>query len=151
MNKFLLNCGIFFVSLEKKEKMEKFNVLNWDFNKDKLEYYNIIPYFIRRYDEKVKKFKKIKKRKSYKDNPEKYEKDNYYKVPKTIEELKQFIKDESQYQFWSRCEYEMIVHGWPVRKNEHKLDIHEQIMMNIDIVTKIVWEEINKEIKKKKE
>ena len=36
----------------------------------------------------------------------------------------------------------MIVHGWPAQKNEHKLDIHEQIMMNLDLITEILFEEL---------
>ena len=62
-------------------------------------------------------------------------------MPSTWEELKDVIEVESQYQFWGRCEYEMILTGWPARKNNYKLDVHEQIMMNIDIVTDILWEE----------
>ena len=66
----------------------------------------------------------------------------YYNVPATWEELKEFIKGESQYHFWSRCEYEMIIHGWPVRKNDYKIDVHEQIMMNIDTITDILYKEL---------
>ena len=28
-----------------------------------------------------------------------------------------------------------------IQKNDYKLDVHEQIMMNIDIIAKILWEE----------
>jgi hypothetical protein len=55
--------------------------------------------------------------------------------------FKDFITNSSQYQFWSRCEYEIICHGWPAQKKEHKLDVHEQIMMNIDTVTEILYNE----------
>ena len=103
----------------------KFNVLIWDFNTDKLEYYDVLPYLRKCYKKRL-------------DNSE------YHKVPKTLSEFKQFIKEESQYQFWSRCEYEMIIHGWPVRKNDYKIDVYEQIMMNIDIITNILWDEINR-------
>jgi hypothetical protein len=66
----------------------------------------------------------------------------YSFVPHTLNEFKIFVESESRYQFWGRCEYEMICHGWPVRKNEHKLDIHEQIMMNIDIIVEILYNEL---------
>ena len=118
--------------------MKKFNVLLWDFNSDGLEHYDVIPYFVDRYNERVKQYKKASKRKDFDPNNE------WYKVPETLEDFKKFIKDESRYQFWSRCQYEMICHGWPVRKNDYKLDVHEQIMMNIDIVAEILYNEINK-------
>ena len=94
-----------------------FNVLRWDFNGDRLVHYDVLP-FLRRCLEERKK-----------------------RLPCTWEELKEVVKVESQYQFWGRCEYEMLLTGWPVGKNDYKLDVHEQIMMNIDTVTDILWEE----------
>lgn len=91
-----------------------FNVLVYDFNKAKIIPYNIIPYF-------VSEYKNTKQGK-----------------PKTYEEFKEFIKSKSLYRFWSRCEYEIIVSGWPVTKNNEKWDVHEQIMMNIDVITNIL-------------
>ena len=38
----------------------------------------------------------------------------------------------------------MIVHGWPVRKNDYKIDVHEQVMMNIDIISDILYNEVSK-------
>ena len=105
--------------MEKK----KFNVLLWDFNSDSLEHYDVLPYFRKEYKEYEKKV------------------NDYYKPIKNKEDLKRFIKNESMYRFWSRCEYEMICHGWPVRKNDYKLDVHEQIMMNIDIIVDLLNEE----------
>ena len=104
----------------------KFNVLIWDFNSDQLEYYDILPYLRKCYEERLKNLK-------------------WRKVPKTFDEFKQFIEEESQYQFWARCEYEIIIHGWPPRKNDYKLDVHEQIMMNIDIITQILFNEFKKD------
>ena len=96
--------------------MNKFNVLRWNFNSDQLEQYDILPYF----------------RDQYKTSKEKL---------KTIDDVKKFIERESRYQFWSRCEYEMICHGWPRIKNDYKIDIHDQVMMNIDIIAKILYTE----------
>ncbi len=127
--------------------MKKFNVLNWDFNHDKLEYYDVLPYFRNCYKERVNKFKQFSKTKKY-QNMNEEEKKNYLKysfVPKTLNEFKKFITDESHYQYWGRCEYEMICEGWPVQKNSYKLDIHEQIMMNIDIISDILFNENNKD------
>lgn len=97
--------------------MNKFNVLLWDFNTDSLQYYDVLPYL----------------RDCYKKSKQK---------PKTLEELKEFIRKESLYRYWSRCEYEMILTGWPVQKKDYKLDVHEQIMMNIDIITTILYNEL---------
>ena len=109
--------------------MKKFNVLNWDFNTDSLEYYDVLPYLRERYRTFVENSKKHK--------------NSRLKIPKTINEFKEFIENQSRYQFWARCEYEMICHGWPVQKNSYKLYVHEQIMMNIDIIAEILWNEFN--------
>jgi hypothetical protein len=74
----------------------------------------------------------------------------YYAVPETYEEFKKFIERESMYMFWGRCEWEMITHGWPVRKNDYKIDVHEQVMMNIDTIADILWKEIENGKEKKK-
>ena len=102
--------------------MESFNVMLWDFKTDKLVPYDVMPYLRDCYKEK-------KKRKEQ---------------PKTLEEFKNFVEAESRYRYWARCEYEMICHGWPVKKNEHKLDIHEQVMMNVGIIAKMLYDEFVK-------
>ena len=131
--------------------MKKFNVLNFDMtSKTKIEY-DVLPYF--RDAQKEKRFE-------------------YDKV-KTKEDLKNWIENVSQYQFWARCQYEFLMAPWPIGSykvnNElkeflkpdfdikdykqsidfynilmidmYKIDIHEQIMMNIDIITDILSEE----------
>lgn len=118
--------------------METFNVLLWDFNRDELVHYDVLPYLMDRYEERKKHSKKVGKG---------TELSKYWKVPETLDEFKEFIKDESMRQFWARCEYEMICHGWPVRKNDHKLDVHEQIMMNLDVIAGIMYDELSKKTK----
>lgn len=98
--------------------LKQFYVLNWEINQDTIEHYDILPYF----------------RECFKSKPKS-------KRPKTREELKEFIKNNSIYMFWARCEYEMICHGWPAKKNDYKIDIHEQVMMNLDIIVNILAEE----------
>ena len=49
------------------------------------------------------------------------------------------------YQFWSRCEYEIILIDWPCQQKHEKWDVYKQIMMNIDIVTDILYDEFLKE------
>lgn len=101
--------------------MKSFNVISWNLNKLKFEAYNVIPYLVRSYNNcKEKKYKPL---------------------PKTYEEFKNFVIDESRYQFWGRCEYEIILVDWPCQKTEEKWDVHKQIMMNVDIITSIVMEE----------
>ena len=112
-----------------------FNVINWNFNKDDIEHYDVLPHFRRCFEER----KRMSKRRGV--NPE----DKHFKVPKTFEDFRDFVKDESLYQFWGRCEYETIVHGWPVRKKDYKLDVHEQVMMNLDIVARLLFEELGEQ------
>ena len=94
-----------------KRNIKPYKVISWDFNSDNIEYYDIMPFLIDSY-------KKIKKNK-----------------PKTFDEIKEFIINESRYRFWSRCEYEVIITGWPKQKREVTIDIFNQIMENIDVIT----------------
>jgi hypothetical protein len=147
--------------------MKQFNVLTWNFNNDKLEYYDVIPYLVDCYKERVKRCKENKTNidEYASQNSDKWADDQdwsdefksfiekaygdanlYYKahfgVPETFDEFRGFIESESACMFWSRCEWEMIIHGWPVRKNDYKIDVHEQIMMNIDVITEILMDEV---------
>lgn len=91
----------------------EFYVLIWDFNQQKVKPYNIIPYFQREWkDENKSKFN-------------------------SFEDIKKFIDDKARYQFWARCEYEFIVEGWPTSRNRIKLDIYDQIKMNLDLITTV--------------
>lgn len=94
--------------------MKEFNVIKFEPNSKKFIKYNVIPYFIDCY-------------KAQKGNK-----------PITYEEVKAFVISRSMYQFWARCQYEIILSDWPNNAVQHKLDVHEQIMNNIDLVTTIV-------------
>lgn len=112
-----------------KNKLE-FNVICWGCNSHEFEPYDIMPYLIRVYKDKKKK-KKIDL--------------------KTFEDYKKFILDESMYQWWSRCEYEIILSDWPCNIKSEKWDVYRQIQMNIDLITKLFMEHFpnkKKEIKK---
>lgn len=98
--------------------MKSFNVIWWDFNKSEPEPYDIIPYLVRCYNESNDK-------------------------PSTLEEFKDFIKHESMYRWWSRCEYEMIISNWPTQDKSKKIDIYYQVMMNIEIIANLLMEEVN--------
>ena len=124
--------------------MKEFNVIVYNINSKKFEPYNIIPYLVSRYNKKEKK-------------------------PKTFDKFKEFVRDESMYQWWSRCEYEIILSPWPYTSSpserydkkgeddieawkEHwkkhlkeceKIDVHDQVMMNLDVITSLVMDSIN--------
>lgn len=108
-----------------------FNVLMWDFNHDELIHYDVLPYLREVIEENLKR------------------KNKNIKVIKSFDDLKELIEKESMYRYWSRCEYEMIIHGWPVQKKDYKIDIHEQIMMNIDVISDILFDEYLDKIDKK--
>ena len=101
--------------------MKSFNVIIYDPNLREFVKYDIMPYLIRTYNEKKEKKETL---------------------PETFDEFKNFVKSESQYQFWARCEYEILLIDWPCQKNHEKWDVYKQIMMNLDIVTKVFIENI---------
>ena len=103
------------------EKFKEFNVICYDINKRIFTKYDIMPYLL-------SKYKNLKK----KDRP------------KEFNECNDVIKKESQYQWWSRCEYEIITSEWPVEKCKEKWDIHKQVLMNLDIITEIFMYNISK-------
>ena len=109
--------------------MKSFNVIIWEPNSKKFIPYDIIPYLVNAYKETVERHKE-------------YPNNNYWKVPKTFEEFKRYIQREAQYQFWGRCEYEVILVDWPCQKTEKKIDVWEQIEMNLDLITEIVMKEV---------
>lgn len=100
--------------------MKEFNVIWFNHMSNKFEKYDIIPYLINCYNKK----EKLNKNSSF-------------------EEIKKFILSESSYQWWSRCEYEIILENWPTQKYNQKIDIHQQIEMNIDIITEIFIDILN--------
>ena len=129
-------------------KRKVFNVLTWDFNGDKLEHYDVLPHFRECYAWRKKKSKGKRIQKIMAEMPDMKD---YYGVPATFDEFKKFIENESRYLYWAKCEWEMIIHGWPVRKNDYKIDVHEQVMMNLDVIAGILWEEFEKEQEKAEE
>lgn len=103
-----------------------FNVLEYNWNTRKPSYYNVIPYFINSWNNKKFNFEK--------------------KKVKNKETLKEWIERASQYQYWARCEYEFLMCPWPYRDESlkedlKKIDVHEQIMMNINVLTELLYTE----------
>lgn len=98
-----------------------FNVIWCNVNTNKMEAYDITPTLINAYKSKKKKNR-----------------------PTTFEEFKEFIISESRYHWWAKCQYEIILSDWPCMKYQYKWDIHMQVMMNIDLITRIIMEEVKK-------
>lgn len=124
--------------------MKEFNVIVYNVNSKKFEPYNIIPYLVNCYKKREAK-------------------------PKTFDEFKEFVKNESMYQWWSRCEYEIILGPWPYitspserydKKGENdieawkehwkkhlkeceKIDVYKQVMMNLDVITSLIMDSVN--------
>lgn len=137
--------------------MKTFKVLLYDNNK--IEHYDVLPYFRNCWKEKYYKKEKTEIRNT-----------------KSKELLKKWIIDRSRYMYWARCQYECLIAHWPfgsyrikedlkkfltpefdiekiddsikfyniLMQDMCKIDIHEQIMMNIDIITDILAEEFIK-------
>lgn len=107
--------------------MIEYRVILWNVNTDRVEHYDIMPYLYRRLEEKRKK-----RQITLKDL--------------TLEKLKEFIDNESKYQFWARCQYEVILSSWPPRENghRHKMDVYEQIHMNLDNIAKLMYDDLQK-------
>lgn len=106
--------------------MNKYNVLVWNPTKDSHEWYDVLPYFQKEIVGLVKR-RRIRKKDI------------------TYDWLSDFVRKEAKYQFWARCEYEIIVSGWPVHNNHEKLDVYDQIAANFDTVTKLLYENIHKD------
>lgn len=102
-----------------KRKIKSFNVINFDFNSNEFESYDVMPYLVGCYKNEKKD-----------------------KRPVTFDEFKKFVESNSMYMYWSRCEYEVILLDWPNQKTNKKIDIHWQIMNNIDLVTNILMENV---------
>lgn len=101
--------------------MKSFYVIVYDINRKTFVPYDVIPYLEKCYYEETNK-------------------------PKTLEEFKDFVKNQSMYRWWSRCEYEIILESWPSTNVNEKWDVHRQVMMNIDIITSILMDNANENI-----
>lgn len=99
--------------------MKSFNVIIENVNSRKFESYDVIPYLVECY-------KKLKPKER----------------PKTFDEFKEFIRRTSTYQWWAKCEYEIVLQSWVGFSKEEKIDVHYQVMMNLDIITEIVIQEV---------
>lgn len=121
---------------------KQFFVLVWDANTDSLKHYDVLPYLREVYKRRKEVWKTTRKSKEFqktlKEDPLNLK---YYKIPKTYNEFMEFVDSESHYMFRARCEWEMICHGWPIQKQDYKLNVYEQIKMNLDTIAKFLYDE----------
>ena len=108
--------------MAKKATIPSYNVWIWDFNHDSLEPYDVVPRFV----ESIKQYIKPKN------------------LPKTKEALDKILESDARYYFWSKCEYEMIIHGWPKQNNNQKVDVYKQLRLNWHIFLDFFWEQVYK-------
>ena len=102
--------------------MEHFYVINEDWNTSSFLPYDVIPYLVRRYKET-----------SPKNNR-----------PVTLEDFVKFVNNESMSQWWGRCEYEIILKNWCGKAHEKKIDVYQQVRMNLNLIARIVMKEVTK-------
>lgn len=108
-----------------KGKKLEWNVLNWDFNSNKLIHYNVF------YDNYIEELSKLHKKNEI----------------STLADLKEFT---SKYflNYWSRTEYEIVVGDLFTKQEEmQKVDVYEQLMMNIDRIVEYVNNELEIDLK----
>ena len=101
--------------------MKPFNVIFYNINREKFEPYNVMDFFVEEYKREKNK-------------------------PTTFAMFKEFIEHKAMWMFWSRCEYEIILSDWPPSGVEEKWDIYRQIMMNIDIITEVLMENVKNNV-----
>ena len=109
----------------------EWNVFIGNFNSKKIETYNIFNHG-RFKDDCDRAWKKHKK--------------NFYAFSKAV-------KGSLMYNFWSKCEWEVIISHWPPseRFNDKKIDVFEQVVQNWDTFITYVWNEYLLSSSRKKE
>lgn len=106
--------------MAKNKKLEWFAIME-DFNKNKLQYFNVL---LGIGDKEIKNLKKLT----------------------TYNDVKQELRSYLMYHYWCKSEYEVIVrslHHRPDRDNEFKIDIWYQLEPNLDRITEYVIKELN--------
>ena len=132
--------------------VKEFNVIIE--NNGKFEPYNIMKYLKFKWKEFVKTYNKMVK------DPDFDQIDDYWKYPKTYKEIWSWVNIQLKYQYWSRCEYEMVLSQWPYYELDEdtekykkgtavipenkgkKIDVYWQCSMNMDTIVRIFIEDI---------
>lgn len=70
---------------------------------------------------------------------------------KDKEKLRKVIESYCIYHYWGKCEWEFVIIDWPNKgdsiadSNPIKVDVWEQIKVNLDVVVNMVWEILKKQ------
>ena len=115
----------------------EYYVLNDDFNRHKIEYFNIF----RNWRVNEETFKAVKK---YLRNPSKFKYESWitheiiYGFDAFVKELDAIIKHEE----WSRCEYEIMVNGlFSDDDKAEKWDCYAQCKPNMEMIAReVIWQ-----------
>ena len=128
-----------------------FNVLNYSVSNNQIEHYDILPYFRNEWNNKSFKAKEVKSKSDLKQWIESASRYMYWArcqyeflmaswpfgSKNMYDEVKEFFKTPKDLEDYStRIDFDNII-----IRDMRKIDIHEQIMMNIDIITDILAEE----------
>lgn len=72
------------------------------------------------------------------------------KTMTNYEQLKETVKRWRMYYYWSKCECEILVSGWPAEEDEfEKIDAWRQIEMNLDRMCEYIMRELKIDFDKK--
>lgn len=101
--------------------MKPFYVIDYNINAKKFEKYDIMEYLLDSYDLARPK-------------------------PKS-KDIAEWVKRESMYHWWAKCEHEIILQDWPCGRVTEKWDKYAQVQMNFDLIVEVFKENL-KEHKK---
>ena len=122
----------------KKKRTQKSEPLEWnvymeDFNRKQIRVFNVFNHcsFLEACRKSLKKFK---------DEDQ-------------VKELEAEIKRWATYLFWSKCEYEVIITGWPPPREdsdfrEKKVDVYQQLALNWNSFFKYILDHKKEFLKK---
>lgn len=67
--------------------------------------------------------------------------EKYLKECNDIQSFSEKVKGSLRYYFWSRCEYEIVLTGWPCPEytKDRKIDIYQQVMLNYTPFINFIW------------
>lgn len=142
----------------------EFNVLCYDFNKNKIQFVNwfsigqwsAIKRELSKTIEKLRRFEKASVCKTGFDEIQQELREFFkrelwnigFKRCKNIDELIKYTVEKQldrmcTYYFWAKCEYEVIISAWPPKdRSDRKIDVYTQLKENWDIFRDIVFKEL---------
>lgn len=72
--------------------------------------------------------------------------DNTFKFRDNLTCIEDFLEEklklECRYYFWCKCEYEVLVQGWPNTDIERKIDVFSQLEANWNVFKELAFKEI---------